>query len=120
MCRKAGDYARVRISFKKTNTQTGEIDIKVGATQRKISLLRVFAKVEEMAEYIYRHLFYSTSVCLSEDGRAIDVWNCHMGAIHPQEDVKIDFAQTGIKANIETVNKGTNNVWIDMNGNPMP
>ena len=120
MCRKAGDYARVRITFESINTRAGDIEIRVGATQRKVTLPRVFRGVGEMAEYIYRHLFYTTSVRLAEDKQSIDVWNCHMGIVSSVGDIKIDLAQTGIKAKVETVCEGADNLWIDMNGNPMP
>ena len=121
MCRRAGDYASARITFRSVNVKPGDIEIKVGWTYRKVNLPKVFSSTQEMADYIYRHLFYSTSCRIDPaDNSAIDVWSCRMGDTPANADnLQLRTGDTGVKAEITLLNRGADNLWIDLNGNKM-
>ena len=121
MCRRAGDYASARVTFSSVNTKPGDIEIKVGWTYRKVNLPKVFSSTQEMADYIYRHLFYSTSCRIAPaDSSAIDVWSCRMGDTPANADnLQLRTGDTGVKAEITLLSRGADNLWIDLNGNKM-
>ena len=120
MCRKVGDYAWGRIVFTAPNTEPGDIEIKVGWTYRKVNLPRVFATAEELTEYVYRHLFYSTSVRMTPVGSVLEVASCRMGSMDAsQENLRLNLGETGAEAKIELLSPGEDNVWIDFAGNRM-
>lgn len=121
MCRRAGDYASARVTFHSVNTKPGDIEIKIGWTYRKVNLPKVFSTTQEMAEYVYRHLFYNTSCRMTPgNSSAVDLWSCRMGDTPANADnLQLRTGDTGVKAEISLLSQGADNVWIDMNGNRM-
>ena len=113
MCRGAGDYARARITFDAPNTAPGDIEIKVGWTYRRVNLPRVFASAAEMTDYIYRHLFYSTSVRMIPGGNALEVASCRFGEMDASdENLRLNPGATGVKATLELTFPGRENLWV--------
>ena len=118
MCREVGDYAWGRITFTAPNIRPGDIEIKVGWTYRKVNLPRVFATAEELTEYVYRHLFYSTSVRMDPAGRILEMASRRMGVTDAnQENLRLNLGDTGAEAKIELLSPGKDNVWINFAGN---
>lgn len=113
MCRGAGDYARARITFQAPNTAPGDIEIKVGWTYRRLNLPRVFACAAEMTDYIYRHLFYSTSVRMCPGEDALEVASCRFGQMDDsRENLRFDPGETGVEATVLLTFPGRDNVWV--------